>query len=217
MKRKKITVLPLALLLAALVAGSIFAQSSQRFETVRVNEGEKKYAASLLLEESDIDEIVKILSEYTGARIEVVAPPSRNKKLCVEFHFNDRGAANQLVWYGKKATVKTYVDHEEKLKGQEINIIKKEGNHPDGQIHIKIGDKISVEYFNIRLEELLDRFSELGKAKFKMDDEVKKKNIRVSLKMENFTLDEALRALANLENLAIKKLDDDSFLVTQKK
>ncbi len=94
----------------------------------------------------------------------------------------------------------------------EINIRRK----PQGNINIKIGEKISVEYIDIRLEELLERFSELGNMKFKLDDELKKKNIRINLKMKNFTPEEALKALANMENLSIKKLDDDVFLITRK-
>jgi len=109
MKTNKIFALILVLLVAALFKESLFAQSTQKFETVKVSEGEKKYAASLLLEEADINEIIKILNEYTGAQIEVVKSPSRNEKLCVEFHFNDTKAAKRLVWYGTKATVKTYV------------------------------------------------------------------------------------------------------------
>ena len=217
MNTNKIFALVLALLVAALFEGSLFAQSTQKFETVKVGEGQKKYAASLLLEEADINEIIKILSEYTGAQIEVVKSPSRNEKLCVEFHFNETKAAKKLVWYGTKATVKTYVTKNEEMKEHEIIINTKDNTNSDGQIKIKIGNRISVEYLNISLEELLDRFSELGEMKFKLDNELKGENIRVNLKMENFTVDEALRALAGLENLAIIKLDEHSFLITKKK
>jgi hypothetical protein len=218
MKTKKIFALILVLLVPALFKGSLFAQSTQKFETVKVGEAEKKYATSLLLEEADINEIIKILNEYTGAQIKVVKSPSRNEKLCVEFHFNDTKAANRLVWYGTKATVKTYITKDEEIKDHEINIIRKDSTKSnDGQIKIKIGNRISVEYLNIRLEELLDRFSELGEIKFKLDNELKGENIRVNLKMENFTLDEALKALADLENLAIIKLDEHSFLIKKKK
>ena len=217
MNTNKIFALVLVLLVAALFEGSLFAQSTQKFETVKVGEGQKKYAASLLLEEADINEIIKILSEYTGAQIEVVKSPSRNEKLCVEFHFNETKAAKKLVWYGTKATVKTYVTKNEEMKEHEIIINTKDNTNSDGQIKIKIGNRISVEYLNISLEELLDRFSELGEMKFKLDNELKGENIRVNLKMENFTLDEALRALAGLENLAIIKLDEHSFLITKKK
>ncbi len=218
MKTNKILALILALLIATLIKGSLFAQSTQKFETVKVGEGEKKYAASLLLEEANINEIIKILNEYTGAQIEVVKSPSRNEKLCVEFHFNETKAANRLVWYGTKATAKTYVTKDEEIKDHEINIIRKDSTKSDsGQIKIKIGNRISVEYINIRLEELLDRFSELGEMKFKLDNELKGENIRVNLKMENFTIDEALKALAGLENLAIIKLDEHSFLIKKKK
>lgn len=207
----------LVLLVPALFKGSLFAQSTQRFETVKVGEGEKKYAASLLLEEADINEVIRILSEYTGAQIEVVKSPSRNEKLCVEFHFNDTEAANRLVWYGTKATVKTYITKDEEMKDHEMIINTKDSTNSEGQIKIKIGNRISVEYLNISLEELLDRFSELGEMEFKLDNELKEQNIRVNLKMENFTLDEALKALAGLENLAITKLDEHSFLITKKK
>jgi len=217
MKTNNFFALILVLLVAALFEGSLFAQSTQKFETVKVSEGEKKYAASLLLEEADINEIIKILSEYTGAQIEVVKAPSRNERLCVEFHFNDTKAANRLVWYGTKATMKTYVTKDEEMKDHEIIINTKDSTNSDGQIKIKIGNRISVEYLDISLEELLDRFSELGETKFKLDNELKGQNIRVNLKMENFTLDDALKALAGLENLAIIKLDEHSFLITKKK
>jgi hypothetical protein len=219
MKTKKTLALILVLLVPVLFKGVLFAQSTQKFETVKVSEGEKKYAASLLLEDADLNEIVTILSEYTGAQIKVEKPPSKNKKLRIEIHFDDAKEANRLVWYGTDATLKTYVTDNEEVKNQEITINTKDNTNAEGQIRIriKLGDRIRVDYQNISLEELLDRFGELGETKFKLDDELKGENIRVNLKMENFTLDEALKALAGLENLAIIKLDEHSFLITKKK
>ena len=216
MKIKKMITLILILIITIMLKGNLFAQSSQTFINVKVDKDEEKYAASLLLENADLNEIIKILNEYTGAQIKVIKPPEKNKKLFVEFHFADRKAARRLVWYGKKATVKTYVTEDDDIRDQKINIKRKERKGPGSKINIILGKRISVEYINIRLEELLERFSELGKMKFKLDDELKKKNIRVNLTMKNFTPEEAIKVLANLENLQIKKLDDNVFLVAAK-
>ena len=216
MKFKKIIILLLILIILIMLKGNLLAQSSQTFINVKVDKDEKKYAASLLLEGADLNEIIKILNEYTGAQIKVIKPPKKNKKLVVEFHFADRKAARRLVWFGKKATVKTYVTKDDNIKDHEINIVRKERKGPGSKINITLGKRISVEYVNIRLEELLERFSELGKMKFKLANELKKKNIRVNLTMKNFTPEEAIKTLANMENLSIKKLDDNVFLITQK-
>ena len=217
MKIKRAFVPIMTLLIAALFAGKLFSQSTQRFEIVKVGEGEKKYAASLLLEDAGLQEIIKILCELTGAQIEIVKPPAKNKKLIVEFHFDDRKEPRRLVFLGTNATVKTYVGKDAKMAEEGITILKKSGSSPAGQINIKAGDRISVEYVNIRLEELLDNFNQLGKMKFQLADELKKQSIRVNLKMENLTIEEALKALAGLENLVIKKLDENSFLISPKK
>ena len=217
MKIKRAFVPIMTLLIAALFAGKLFSQSTQRFEIVKVGEGEKKYAASLLLEDAGLQEIIKILCELTGAQIEIVKPPAKNKKLIVEFHFDDRKEPRRLVFLGTNATVKTYVGKDAKMAEEGITILKKSGSSPAGQINIKAGDRISVEYVNIRLEELLDNFNQLGKMKFQLADELKKQNIRVNLKMENLAIEEALKALAGLENLVIKKLDENSFLIASKK
>jgi len=217
MKIKRVFIPIMTLLIAALFTGKLFAQSTQRFEIVKVGEGEKKYAASLLLEDAGLQEIIKILCELTGAQIEVVKPPAKKEKLVVEFHFDNRKEPRRLVFFGTNATMKTYVSKGEKIEEQGISILKKSGSSPDGRINVKVGDRISIEYVNIRLEELLDNFNQLGKMKFQLDDELKKQNIRVNLKMENLTIEEALKALAGLENLVIKKLDENSFLISPKK
>jgi len=217
MKIKRAFVPIMTLLIAALFAGKLFSQSTQRFEIVKVGEGEKKYAASLLLEDAGLQEIIKILCELTGAQIEIVKPPAKNKKLIVEFHFDDRKEPRRLVFLGTNATVKTYVGKDAKMAEEGITILKKSGSSPAGQINIKAGDRISVEYVNIRLEELLDNFNQLGKMKFQLADELKKQSIRVNLKMENLTIEEALKALAGLENLAIKKLNENSCMIMPKK
>ena len=209
----KIIIFILVLLIAAMLNGNLLAESTQSFKYVRVSPDEKQYAASLLLENADLDEIIKILNEYTGAEIKVLKPPVKNMKTTLEFHFNERGPARKLVWHGKKATVKTYVTEDDEVDPVEIKIREED----QGKINIKLGKKISVEYTNIRLETLLKRFSELGNLEFKLDDELKKENIRVNLTMKNFSPEEALKALANLENLEIKKLDDNVFLITRKK
>lgn len=216
MKIKKIIILLLILIIMVMLKENLLAQSSQTFKNVKVDKDEKKYASSLLLEDTDINEIIKVLQEHTGAEIKIMKPPNKNSKLIVEFHFADRKAAHSLVWYGKKATVKTYVTKDDNIKDHEINIVRKERKGPGSKINITLGKRISVEYINIRLEELLERFSELGKMKFKLANELKKKNIRVNITMKNFTPEEAIRALANMENLSIKKLGDDVFLITQK-
>lgn len=213
MKSKKTVVIILSMIIMMLLKGNLPAQSSQTFINVKVDKDEKKYAASLLLENTSLNEIIKILNEHTGAQIKVIKPAEKNKKLSVEFHFIDKKAARNLAWHTKKATVKTYFTEKEKIdKPVEINIKRKNR----GEINIKVGKQISVEYINIRLSELLERFSELGKIKFILDDKLKKQKIRINLKMKNFSPEEALKALANMENLKIKKLDDDLFLVTTK-
>jgi len=146
----------------------------------------------------------------------VVKPPEKNKKLVVEFHFDDKKVARRLVWFGKKATIKTYVIEDENSGEHKIKITRKEKKGPGSKINITTkGKRISVEYINIRLGELLKRFSELGKMKFKASKELSEK-IRVNLTMKNFTPEEAIKALANMENLLIKKLDNGVYLVTRK-
>jgi hypothetical protein len=50
-----------------------------------------------------------------------------------------------------------------------------------------------------------------------LDPALKNKDIRVTLTMKNFKPEDALKALASLENLEIKKLNESLFLVKEKK
>ena len=222
------------ILTMTLLAGNLSAKTTHSFIEVEVDKSEKKYAASLVLENAGIEEIIKILSEYTGAEIKISKPPAKNKRLTVEFHFDDKRTPGKLVWYGTKATVKTYIIREdtervpvqtiktyvtpggkEKKKQLEVHINSKADSQ--SRIDIKIGEKINVNYKNIKLEDLLDRFSGFGKVKFRLDPNLKKKNIRVNLTMHNFKAEDALKALASLENLVLKKLDKNLYLVIEKK
>ena len=212
MKIHRILIVIMAMLAAFLNNWHLQAESTQSFKNIKVAPEDKLYAASLLLENADLDEIIRILGKHTGAEIKVVKPPVRNTKTTLEFHFTEKGPARKLVWHGKKATVKTYVTGDVEEKPVEINI--KDGDQ--GKVKIKLGRKISVEYTNIRLEELLKRFSDLGGVNIGLDEALKKEEIRVNLKMKNFSPEEALKTLARMENLEIKQLDETTYFVTKK-
>jgi hypothetical protein len=216
MKIKKNIILIMLLILTAMISGKLLATSTQKFINVKVDKKDKKYATSLLLENAGIDEVVKVLAQYTGSQISIIKPPEKNKKITVEFYFDKNGSARKLVWYGKHVTVKTYITDGDKEKvPMEVSI--KSKVDPNSNINISISKKISVRYRNIKLEELLRRFSEIGKITFKLDPALKNKDIRVTLTMKNFKPEDALKALASLENLEIKKLNESLFLVKEKK
>lgn len=186
--------------------------TTQSFKNVRVAKGEKKYGSSLLLKGATVEELVKILEQYSGKKMPKVHVS--NKEFDVELFFEEKNAAKRLVWFARNGTAKTYYEHDEKIPSNKIKVMNR-----DIGMNLYIDDKdeeISVEFKKTKLPDLLLKLSELTGIKFQIEEGLKLDNILVDMVLKKVTIDEVVLALSKLEDLELTKINKRLYKVTRK-